>query len=1161
MLPQVDWNSPREMGRNPPFFPVGTQWETRGKNRQQGLGKKGFPQKKVLSLVLCVAMLLSVMVMGTGAASFTDQDEFSDNYAEAAEVLTGMGIIQGYDDGSFLPQRNINRAQVATMIYRAATGDVTDSKISQFVGEDLFDDVNADDWFAGYVNYCGNAEYIKGFTPDTFGPYKQVTGYQVLAMILRAVGYDENDEYTGDQWTLRVAATAREQGLLDNLNPDTNLAEPATRELVAELIFRAIHPDVETVHYVPAEGDYAEEGSSLGEQVFDLVVKDSADEWGRPEVLWTYNTGDEETVIEIDPVATYTTAVAECDVYEDTGLSGKVNAYVNSNTASVDYFDIDELATKDTIGAQGQLVEVYAYTDVNGNDQKRIVVIDTFLAHVADVVSSETDGNGHLDRQALLKLDVYTTYGQNPQTVYLTSDTDYTYAEGDMLLVNAYTDNANSYSIAVAKQSVEGYVNQYDVAKHLEVAQAAESFVGAQTEDWVNAHKHVIDGEEYMDAFRFSLDETNNNVDNDETINYNWWLDQYGNIIGVTAMDRTGYAVLKDIIWTSGQAEATLVYMDGSEDTVIVDTIDGLYTTTGWNAVDAVPVLRDDGLNNDFNTATNPDRVQVSSDATNNTEYLGYALYQVYTNDDGTVKLEGQRTSGQLIDYTTQATINVNRSTISDSTGVVARFDGSTQFIVNNGDGTYSAYTRDTLPTFAEDSLEVFWSLDEGTDTTYASSVYIKSSVLSAENGTHLFAIEDASYRVVGTGIHVIEAVVDGQNRTIRTVEDDVINTLMENEGKLFHVTFDREPLDADGSVNETYGYVTDVDLVNEAHDSNSCTLDDSNPSTIDEVCNYTVSEKVDASASTIAIKDTNSDTIEESYNITNATTIVDLDGTTVNYNIETIEQAVENLEVGIWVVEDENGAAAQIYIGTRLTNNDDLNVISISDADATGNWSTTTPNTYEITIPYDADSCEVVVAAAAQNAVLVDSADNGYLNPGYEPAATRTLRFNTGLNKGGDSRTATVTVWAEDGVTHTEYTVKVTRAHMDTTTGILAKIYDKDNNAIVINDSEDLAKLTYYKSLEDAVNASASMNMDKTDTLNVTSLTPGAYSVTYASLSTTAEVTAAADRDFDSFKDVDASGINKYLVLKITMADGSAFNLADSCTANAVYIVFNTQA
>ncbi len=41
--------------------------------------------KKVLSLVLCVAMMLSVMVMSTGAASLTDQDEFSENYAEAGK--------------------------------------------------------------------------------------------------------------------------------------------------------------------------------------------------------------------------------------------------------------------------------------------------------------------------------------------------------------------------------------------------------------------------------------------------------------------------------------------------------------------------------------------------------------------------------------------------------------------------------------------------------------------------------------------------------------------------------------------------------------------------------------------------------------------------------------------------------------------------------------------------------------------------------------------------------------------------------------------------------------------------------------------------------------------------------------------------------------------
>ena len=1111
---------------------VGTQWETCGKNRRQGLGTKGFAQKKVLSLVLCVAMLLSVMVMGTGAASFTDQDEFSDNYAEAAEVLTGMGIIQGYDDGSFLPQRNINRAQVATMIYRAATGDVTDSKISQFVGEDLFDDVNADDWFAGYVNYCGNAEYIKGFTPDTFGPYKQVTGYQVLAMILRAVGYDENDEYTGDQWTLRVAATAREQGLLDNLNPDTNLAEPATRELVAELIFRAIHPDVETVHYVPAEGDYAEEGSSLGEQVFDLALDpNSADAWGRPSDTWYANDGkyntDAETiyaVIEEEALATYTTAVAQCDVADETGVSGEVDAYVNGQETTV---DINENATKATIGEQGRLTEVY---------EDCVVMIDTFLARVADVVSSETDGNGHLDRQALLELNVYTTYGQNPQTVYLTSDTDYTYAEGDMLLVNAYTDNANSYSIAVTKQSVEGYVNQYNVANHLEVAQAAESFVGAQTEDWVNAHKHVIDGEEYMDAFRFSLDETFNWTDElDETINYNWWLDQYGNIIGVTAIDRTGYAVLKDIIWTTGQAEATLVYMDGSEDTVVIDTIDGFnFDNENWNRDNAIPVLRDDGPDNNFNTVNGEFRVQVSSDATNNTAYLGYALYEVYTNDDGTVELEGIRLGTDIIGYADVATIDVNKSTITTNNGntVEARFDGSTQFIVNNGDGTYSAYTRDTLPTFAEDSLEVFWSLDG----TYASSVYIKDSTLFAEDGTHLFTTTDASYREVGGGVHVIDAVVDGVERTIRTVEDDVINTLMANEGKLFHVTFQTD------ATKGHYGFVTDVTLVNEYHDNDNSPAGSGNANC---TCNYTFAVDVIAGDRTITIEDR--DGTEESWNTTNATTIVDLDGTIVDYNIETIEQAVENLSVGIWVVEDENGAAAQIYIGTRLSNDDTLAIGTITNG-GVGEWN---GNTYEITIPYDKDSCNVTIWAAAQNAVL-DRSGTQYLNPGYKAPETRTLMFNNGLDKGGDTVSAEVTVWAEDGVTHTEYTIKVTRAHNDTIDGIIDKIQDNSAGATCINSGT-----TLYSTLDAAIANMGTLTVDAADDLSIV-WDGTSYTATYRSYSNTTDLEAAVGADISyPFWETPVADLNEYLVIKVTNGS-TGFTLADNCTTDAVYIVYN---
>ncbi len=281
--------------------------------------------KKVLSLVLCVAMLLSVMVMGTGAA-FTDEDDFSPQYAEAAEVLTNLKVMQGYDDGSFLPQRNITRAQVATLIYRAATGDVTDSQTDIYSDYDKFDDVQSTDWFAGYVNYCGNAELIKGFTPTTFGPNKNVTGYQVLAMILRAVGYDQNDEFTGSGWEIRTASTAESLGILDNVQ-DATLGQPATRELVAELIFRAMI--VPTVEYTNAFG-YQQNKTTLGWNEFKLfeaegtiVANEIADLYGSKAL----DTGKTELVNNFGRSVTY-------NLTTDTSIIGeKVNVWIADETA------------------------------------------------------------------------------------------------------------------------------------------------------------------------------------------------------------------------------------------------------------------------------------------------------------------------------------------------------------------------------------------------------------------------------------------------------------------------------------------------------------------------------------------------------------------------------------------------------------------------------------------------------------------------------------------------------------------------------------------------------------------------------------------------------------------------------------------------------------
>ena len=870
---------------------VGTQWESRGKNAWRGLGTKGFAQKKVLSLVLCVAMLLSVMVMGTGAASFTDQDEFSDNYAEAAEVLTGMGIIQGYDDGSFLPQRNINRAQVATMIYRAATGDVTDSKISQFVGEDLFDDVNADDWFAGYVNYCGNAEYIKGFTPDTFGPYKQVTGYQVLAMILRAVGYDENNEYTGDQWTLRVAATAREQGLLDNLNPDTNLAEPATRELVAQLIFEAIQ--IDTVRYSLAAGEYRPSttpASSLGEQVFDLDVNNSADEWGRPEVLWTYNTGDEETVIEIDPVATYTTAVNDCDVYEDTGISGDVAAYVNSGRWN-DTYNISKTATKDNIGAQGQLVEVYDYTTVDGKDATRIVVIDTFLAQVTNVTEAKYDSNNHLAKDASLTLTVYD--GANTSVTLTNGSTNYTYAEGDMLLINAYTND---------KDEVISGDGQY-----VEIVSAAESFVGAQTKIHSNANYHTVNGTDYPDAVKFIRDDAGTN----RTENFNWWMDQYDNLIGVTGIT-SNYAVLKDMIWiqgTPGYAQATLVYMDGTEATVTVNSIDGTQGNgdfSSWNANNTVPYMNDSATTGAFTGKY----AHVSTDSSLNGLYEGYAMYRVDTNSDGSVNLQGMETytnNTLNIGYQDNVTLKVDGSAILDNGSPITHVNNATKFLVKSGD-TYTAYTGTAdLPKFNNQTVEVFYDDANGDDV--SDYVYIKSYSDFA-GGRYVFATSDASYVTAGDNVVTLEGIyVDGVLTEVKTTES-LATELKANMGKLYWATWD------DVKTSDTYGQLTGINLVDEYMDYDGISLDKIFANYLEDT------SELKLVGNTLYVNK------DLSYNVTNANDVI---YTNAAYEMS-LADAIADGSYGIWVVGDQFNNTATVYVGTKLEQNNAINVTAAKD-------------------------------------------------------------------------------------------------------------------------------------------------------------------------------------------------------------------------------------
>ena len=194
--------------------------------------------KKVLSLVLCVAMMLSVMVVGAGAA-FSDQSKIKNT--EAVDACTALNIIGGYPDGSFKPEGNITRAEVTKMICVALNGGknpaVSTNTTPTF--SDVRNNANAA-WAEGYIESCAAQGIVSGVGGGKFAPNGNVTGVQLAKMLLVSLGYkSENEGFTGNAWATNVNVRAAQKGLYEGLETmDTNAA--ITRDNAAQMVWNAL---------------------------------------------------------------------------------------------------------------------------------------------------------------------------------------------------------------------------------------------------------------------------------------------------------------------------------------------------------------------------------------------------------------------------------------------------------------------------------------------------------------------------------------------------------------------------------------------------------------------------------------------------------------------------------------------------------------------------------------------------------------------------------------------------------------------------------------------------------------------------------------------------------------------------------------------------------
>ena len=308
--------------------------------------------KKFLALVLAMMMAFSLMVTANATnakTDYPDMDAVLDEFEEAVDVLSGMGVFRG-NNGNFLPQNKIMRSEAVAVLYRLVTGDVGDTQANLYSPlATSFKDVKETDWFAGYVGWAVDAGLINGYDGN-FMPYKNVTGYEMLKMLLKAVGYGKNGEFVGNTWRVNVGSTAESLGILKNIQSThyaNTLAQFSAREVVAELTFQtaAYVPTVryELGYYNPYIGVASAQGGNiknptLGEIKFGLKGQTGI-------VVGNQATGEDNTLLGVNVTATWNPANGGSVSAMTLGQSGSYVYATDTTTA----FDATHLTANATL--------------------------------------------------------------------------------------------------------------------------------------------------------------------------------------------------------------------------------------------------------------------------------------------------------------------------------------------------------------------------------------------------------------------------------------------------------------------------------------------------------------------------------------------------------------------------------------------------------------------------------------------------------------------------------------------------------------------------------------------------------------------------------------------------------------------------------------------
>ena len=168
--------------------------------------------RRIIGVILTVVMLLTTGAPVWGAEYY---DTENTAYAQAADFLSALGIMEGRDDGSFAPEESVTRAEVCDVIMKIMR------KSPQGIQSIAFDDVSKNYWAYDAIAYLSSVGIISG-DGNKFYPERNMTYYELFTALARFLGYSAYAEAAGGypNGYMDVAKRAQLMNNMDGVNYD-----------------------------------------------------------------------------------------------------------------------------------------------------------------------------------------------------------------------------------------------------------------------------------------------------------------------------------------------------------------------------------------------------------------------------------------------------------------------------------------------------------------------------------------------------------------------------------------------------------------------------------------------------------------------------------------------------------------------------------------------------------------------------------------------------------------------------------------------------------------------------------------------------------------------------------------------------------------------------